>query len=242
MSSEAGGSIEGSGRPDLTPSADARARENLYRFLAASFIEPPSLGSLQRLAGEVEDLCALSPQAGEHFSRELAALERDAAGCVGRLRQEFYDLFHVPTGKYTRPYEAVYRDSRVVDATRDGRPGPFEVGGLTWGPSTVAVEQFYRHAGLNLELREVPDYVGVEMEFMAFLLGEERKALEAGEAEKAGNVRHWQKAFLERHLAQWVPLLCRQILENSGSDYFKGLAHLTMGFVASESDILSPCA
>jgi putative dimethyl sulfoxide reductase chaperone len=75
------------------------------------------------------------------------------------------------------------------------------------------VAAFYRAfgAGADGPLRERPDHVGCELEFLAFL-GLARAEAEAdGRAADAEVCRAAEDRFLEEHVAAWVPALCRAI-------------------------------
>ena len=119
----------------------AEGRAGVYRALATLYLEPPSaelvcgLLSLSNWSEMAELLCGPA----------VACLRRYASGFHGDisdLQQEFQDLFLIPLGRYVTPYEAVYRDERVVGEAR--------VRGLLMGPSTVAVMSAYREGGAHV--------------------------------------------------------------------------------------------
>ena len=155
-----------------------RSRAQQYRFLASVYLAPPTdqlLVELKRLG--------------------LAAEEDPEA-----IRREYDNLFVVPLGQYTTPYEAVYRDEREVAGEK--------VRGLLMGPSTVDAIQRYREAGAELDktIKELPDHIGVELAFMQFLCEREAEAIEAGDTPLADSYRDRRAVFLRDHLAPWVPL------------------------------------
>ena len=40
-----------------------------------------------------------------------------------------------------------------------------------------------------------------------------------------------ERSFLENHLALWVPIFCKRMLEEAREAYYLGIAHLTLGLV-----------
>ncbi len=142
----------------------AGARAGAYEVLAALYSRPPTeelvAGLLKLAPSPALDALSDGPAA--------ECLRRYALACGGEpdmaaLRQEFDDLFVVPLGRYVTPYEAVYRDQRLV--------GERVVGGLLMGPSTVAVLSDYRAGGVEVapDCGELPDHIGIELNFMAIL-------------------------------------------------------------------------
>ena len=124
-----------------TASAWAVARGQLYRFLAAGFLTPPTA---EMVAPMLEDdvLEELRERFGGDAVADLIAFKQTFSGDSDALDREYQDLFVVPLGRYVTPYEAVYRDERVIDGQ--------VVRGLLMGPSTLAVRALYREAGLDI--------------------------------------------------------------------------------------------
>jgi len=207
----------------------AAARGNMYRFLAAAFLEPPGeplVGPLlaDGFLDELEQIFGAAP---------VADLRRFAAGFLGdynALDREFQDLFMVPLGRYVTPYEAVYRDEREVGDTR--------VGGLLMGPSTLAVKQLYRQVGaaISEDFKDLPDHVGLELACMEFLCAAEARAWDREDLEGARRVRGLQRRLLHEHLLQWVPALCARIRERAAGPFYRGIASLTAAYLGGDGD------
>jgi TorA maturation chaperone TorD len=149
----------------------------------------------------------------------LASSFLDAPNEAEAVRQEFMDLFKVPLGRYVPPYEAVHRDSRLVD----GVP----TRGLLMGPSSVDVRRLYQAAGADLRLPELPDHIGVELAFLAFLCEEEEAARSAGDDAAADNYRAYQRGFLTEHVLEWVPSYCEIVHQHATTSYFRALTKIT---------------
>jgi TorA maturation chaperone TorD len=210
----------------------AEGRAGVYRALATLYIEPPSaelVGGWLSLSNWPEMAELLDGPAVACLRRYASAYQGD----IDSLRQEFHDLFLVPLGRYVTPYEAVYRDQRVVGDTR--------VGGLLMGPSTVAVMSEYRASGVQAspDCGELPDHVGIELSFMAVLCGRELEAWQGGDTTGARRFLEREQRFLEAHLLQWVPALSRRIADNASSDFYRGVALLTDGFLRTDAATLA---
>jgi putative dimethyl sulfoxide reductase chaperone len=180
-------------------------RAQSYRLLASAFLEPPTPERIAQLRGS-----ALTSQVGG------VAAQLDE---LGQVRQEFMDLFKVPTDRYVPPFEAVHRDSRLIE----GVP----TRGLLMGPSTVDVRRLYRNAGAELRIAELPDHIGVELAFLAFLCHEEQAARAAGNQAACDNYRQYQRGFLADHVLQWVPDYCQVVHQRSATSHFRTLTAIT---------------
>ena len=88
---------------------DAKARANMYRFLSNVYLLPPSKDFLHQIVAKKEFLEELSVL----FGKSTVAALREFATTVdidkdlSSLKQEYLDLFAVPTGRYVTPFEDV---------------------------------------------------------------------------------------------------------------------------------------
>lgn len=178
---------------------NTRLRAHQYRFLASVYLAPPT----DQLLGELKKL-------------GLAAGDDPEA-----IRREYDNLFVVPLGQYTTPYEAVYRDEREVAGKK--------VRGLLMGPSTVDVIQRYKRTGAQLDssIKELPDHIGVELAFMEFLCEREAEALEKEGSSERDLLQKEQATFLSDHLMTWLPRLVQAIHQKGRMGLYKKLATLT---------------
>jgi putative dimethyl sulfoxide reductase chaperone len=209
----------------------AAARGDMYRFLSGAFVEPPREVFVAPLlangfVAELEEIFGAA--AVEDLRRFVSGFEGDYAGLV----QEFQDLFMVPLGRYVTPYEAVYRDERQVGDTR--------VRGLLMGPSTLALKELYREAGVQIaeDFKDLPDHVGLELACMAFLCDAESRAWERDAPAEVRRMRDFQRRLLQDHLLQWVPALCSRIREKAAGPFYRGIARLTQVYLESEVEAL----
>lgn len=205
----------------------AGARAAVYGFLSQLLLAPPTEAALAKLRdrGFVVDLAT---SLGLAPSPEIDKLSEAAYGSLNSLAQEYHDLFLVPLGRYVAPYEAVYRGAREDD----GR----WLGGHLQSEYTVAVLAIYREAEAKIaaDVLDLPDHIGLELAFMQFICEEEHETWQRNDNVEAMRLIEIQKSFLEEHLGQWAPVLCRRIQEKAEGPLYKGLAHLVKAFISAE--------
>lgn len=181
----------------------AEARANIYQFLATVFTSRPTLEVVQTV-------------------REMARVLR--LGCrddwpLDDLALDYSALFVVPSPRYVAPYESVYRDawqSRVAPGygASAGDTRSTLIKGLLMGDSTLEVQRCYREAGVFPE-GEIPDHIGNELRFMAYLCL--RRATATEDSEKLADL---QARFRNDHLLKWLDLLGQRIRESESVGFY----------------------
>jgi DMSO reductase family type II enzyme chaperone len=98
------------------------------------------------------------------------------------------------------------------------------------------VLRFYHEVGFNLkgDLRDFPDHIAHELEFMAFLAGEEGQA-SGNEKIKLEEV---QMNFLSQFILPWVPSFCEKVAKHSLHAFYHYLGNLTKEFINFEKNYL----
>jgi TorA maturation chaperone TorD len=212
----------------IAEAASAVARGQLYGFLAGAFLRPPTCQSVSPILDDVL-LRQLAEQFGVGAVGELEQFRSGFDGSWDTLDQEYQSLFTVPLGRYVTPYEAVYRDERVVAGE--------VVHGLLMGPSTLAVKAIYRDAGVEVadDVRELPDHIGLELGCMQVLCDAEARAREEGDGDAVARAQALQRRLLHEHLRQWVPRLCERIRANAPGPFYRGIGALTEAFLDQEA-------
>lgn len=76
------------------------------------------------------------------------------------------------------------------------------------------------------------DHISMELEFMAYLCDETSQYTETLSGLEE------QKAFLNRHLLNWVPELCLKIKDYADTEFYRMVGQLTTGFLQLDSFIL----
>ena len=213
--------------------ASTVARGQLYRFLAAVYLRPPA-ATLVAPFLDAEILAELADRFGTDAVADLVEFRTGFDGDYDSLDQQYQELFVVPLGRYVTPYEAVYRDERLV--------GDEVVRGLLMGPSTLAVTALYRAAGIEVtpEIRELPDHIGLELAGMAALCDQETEALERGDAGALARARDLERRLLGGHLLGWAPALCARVRRNAAGPFYGGVAALTEAVLRHEgTDVIA---
>lgn len=150
--------------------------------------------------------------------QDFATEARGLPDLEGALEAEHTALFVLPSGVI--PHEAFYLD-------QERRLG---------GNVTIAVEQFYRRAGTSILDRcvEMPDHLGLELEFMAVLCRLESDLGDAGESAARQRCVELQRAFLEEHLSRWAFECCGNVIRQAQYGLYKAIAQYTIEFLRSD--------
>lgn len=198
----------------------ATGRAALYKLLALGFWPPDPAGyrHMQRLAAALLE----APLAAEWGLREpLENLARGLeAEAPDRLEAEYHRLFG-PGGAGPSNQSAYL-------------PGAF---GHTREMADIA--GFYRGFGLEqAEGGALPDFIGVELEFMALAAGKEGYAAGEGWEESAAVCREGQRKFLQEHLGRWALPLARRLGEQATGGTYTALAALLAAAVAADARFL----
>jgi TorA maturation chaperone TorD len=212
------------------------AREGLYRFLAAALRDPATPG------GEV----LFDPEALE-VAAAAADLLRDDAGAVplgfgeapadrltlepllrwladhgDHLGEEYQRVFGLLAPRECPPYEteyhptdeAFYRAQQLADVA-----GFYQAFGLT--PAREAPER--------------PDYLPLELEFMALVLMKKRLARQdhgaLGGEEVCAEV---ERQFFRDHLAWWLPSFTVGLQRRAGGGFYAAVAELLAALLPLE--------
>ena len=179
------------------------ARTDVYSFLASIFLQEPNEQTLHKQLRLLQ------------IELKYPLADRTM---MEKIKQEFFDCFFVPvSASYTPPYESALLN---YDEKR-------QFGYLT-GPATQEVLAFYQGVQFDpLELsvfeplKEVslPDHVGFELAYMAYLCQQEDAAQKRGAASAATMWAVWQKEFLSQHLARWLPKLAKALADRQAEFY-----------------------
>jgi len=200
-------------------------RAAVYGWLAVLFNGPPTEAVLALLEepafrGVVDEV------AGAEVGETLAAAAREAE--LDALRWEYNNLFYVPAGQYLTPYESVYRGRHMEEGK--------ERLGLLNGTETQEVLHLY-HA-LEVEPQgartTLPDFAGVEVEFLHLLVGQEAKAWEDDDRVSVRRLLDCERTFLLDHVVRWLPELCGNMAALAAQPLYAAVARFARAFLAME--------
>ena len=188
-------------------------RRDSYKLLSECYYLPD-----KRL---IEILSGLDTKKGQIFFDLAKHCPRISD--IDTLTVDYSKLFVGPYELLAPPYGSVYLEdkSRVM------------------GDSTVDVGKRYAEEGLNIGLKEVPDCIAIELEFMYFLIFKEAEAIRISDSGTAASYLKKQKAFLEAHLGIWVSEFAYNVEANAQTTFYKNLARITKSFIRKEIENLS---
>ena len=156
--------------------------------------------------------------------RRLLTTLADLGG-HSNLGEEYIRVFqHNPGGAACLPYESVY----------------VEPGRQAAGWVMALLEREYATAGLALSpvMNEPPDHVAVELEFMAFLCGQETEAWKMKAAEDATRALKRQAVFLGRHLGLWFPALAERVATTDGKGVYSLVTGTARAFITHDQALI----
>ncbi|NOZ05547.1 MAG: molecular chaperone TorD family protein [Chloroflexi bacterium] len=221
-------------RPVTQPQSEAErlrfaeARTRAYGFLGRAFEYPddPFLAEIgdpataRSLAGAFRQLADNDDvRAGVEIWEAMTAREEGLVGEYGLspLREEYTRMVYDSNLPCIPPYESVYANERQV-----------------MGKHALAVEAFYRRAGLGVADNEMPDHIALECEFVAHLAGLEAAAWQAGQRDEAERLWQTERQFLTSHLLSWGGKFCADLQRLAREDFYRAIARLGAGLFNDE--------
>jgi DMSO reductase family type II enzyme chaperone len=211
-------------------------RGHLYALLGLAYFRQPTRGFFESLGscdpfplwapllidGQMEQGLRLFSESLEPFKRGTS--DRD----LEQLEGDHFQLF-VGSGMPTAPpWESFYRtEERLMVSSH-----------------TLEVRSFYERFGLVSERkdREPEDHIGLELEFMGWLCDRHGQCLRNGDIPQAARALKAQRDFLDEHLLPWVAPFCEDVTRSAWTDFYRGVAELTKGFVALDRRLLGESA
>ncbi|MHC1611509.1 MAG: TorD/DmsD family molecular chaperone [Candidatus Methanospirareceae archaeon] len=206
-----------------------RTRRDFYAFLCRMYLEEPARELAEDLVNgkiRLQELTSLeiNPELSEGFrllkefmkkseGKEVDALYED-------LRDEYTLFFIGPFKLPVQPYESWW------------------VSGKLCGEPLVKLKRDYRRAGIvkSSEYVENEDHIAFELKFMHYLC---EKALSADTQERLKECLKLQREFLDDHILKWMPNYCDALYESELSDFFKGIAKITKGFILLDAHVIA---
>ncbi len=179
-------------------------RATSYKILAECFY-PPN----ERLAVSLGEL---DKAAFEFLSEVTQSAPR--ADDLERHMIDHSRLFVGPFKVLASPYGSIYLED-----------------GKFMGVSSLEAKELYRQEGLDIVLKEAPDHICVELEYMCLLALRETEAQDKSDLNLAASFRDKQAAFLHVHLGRWVGDFTDNIALHAQTDFYKTLGRATRDFV-----------
>lgn len=207
----------------------ARFREATYGLLSEAF-QYPDEGRLRALTPVAREL---GREGGAlvrfaffaRWSQLVRTLEELGQRDVEETQRQYVSLFVVSAGGLPcPPYESVYRGTSREPT----------------GWLLAQVEREYAAAGLapSPDLGELPDHLAVEMGFLTVLCGREAQAWEKRDPAGGVDALRRQKAFLDAHLALWLPEFARHVAAADSLGIYAALSDGAQTFMSYDRDLL----
>ena len=191
------------------PQAEAAVRRaQVYSFLASIYIYPRDNWSEDaQLLPPIVAALEFAPTFPAPELTTTAALGAEYRHCFGAAGSLCYET------EYGLPHE--FRQSQEL----------------------ADITGFYRAFGFTLggAVRERPDHVAVELEFMHLLAMKEAHALLNGLREHAETCEAAQAKFLGAHLGTWIDLFAQSLKLNRATGIYPPLADFTADFVKADA-------
>ena len=201
-------------------------RKNFYAFLYRMYLEEPPKEFLYDLVNGKIDFPNI-----QSFDREMSEISEgfDILKAYGdkkdlkhldelyeNLLDEYTLLFIGPHRLPVQPYESMWMAKKMG------------------GESLVKLKEFYRKAGIlkSDSYPEPEDHIAFELSFMHYLCY--KVTSESQDEGSMLDIIGLQKTFLSNHLLKWVPDFCDALYNFEKSDFYKGIAKITKGFLSMD--------
>jgi putative dimethyl sulfoxide reductase chaperone len=204
----------------------SKIRRDLYGLLSSAYIQIPEKTIFELKWEPAVELLRYPQEGSEKVFKEIQkglnlvkpyGPEKDRIDeTLGNLSRDWTRLFRgVDRDGMLPPYESLYRPERLRK-----KPAQ-EINRLFSGMGIQVPEEWHQPS----------DYIGVELDFMRLLCEKELRLRNAGERNTLREAVEAENSFLEDHLALWVPIFCKRMLDEAREAYYLGIANLTSGLV-----------
>ena len=179
-----------------------------YKFLAECFYLPENK--------QVKVLTSYKKVLGSRYFEIFEIL--DSTKDFEPIIVDHAKLFIGPFGILAAPYGSIYLES----------------GEMLMGNSTVNVEDLYGEEGLIVEIKEVPDHIAIELEFMSVLANRKVEAMRAMDENSIELYHQKQLNFLDIHLGTWIEEFTKKVEKKAQTTFYKNLAKITREFILKD--------
>ena len=200
------------------------SRRDFYRFLSRAYEIEPTDAYLDELAHAQLPVKLENEDFAHGCQLLVKAMRTRDVFSRGLIAVDYASLFiGVDGAQAPLPYESVQCDDSS----------------MIMGESRDAVYKWYAGEGMRLgEDCKVPeDHLYLELQFMSIMAGRAADALQAGDWPRLDHLVGSMRGFLEEHLLRWAPTLCDQVAQLARTDFYRGIALMTKGFLTDEHDI-----
>lgn len=203
------------------------SRLYVYDLLRYFFQNPPDKHFLITLSEDSNFLGLAEVSKGtRHIVESIQFVVNDTSSFeMDSLTKEYNRIFIGPDPSPAPLWESVYLSDEH----------------LMFGEETMQVRQFYKRFGLSYvnKANQPDDFLGVELDFMSFLITETLSALEKDDLEQVAYFLDGQSEFLTNHFLRWAPQSMEILLKNTTSRLYQGIALLMIEYLPCELDLIN---
>lgn len=202
-----------------------RERTYIYKSMSELYRGKPSKPLLEAVSSE--EFVRLGQTIGEEFEHLKRGHE-----LVCNFIKQFKEMPQIENAVH-REYEEIFSDPVfALQRTYDASSGEAILASLK--------EFFGRESWTPPEdFPTEPDHISVECEFMVHLCAKSRRAIIDRKPDLVHENLYAQRDFLHKHICNWIPALSKELAKRAKSDFYRGLAELTDGFIAVDKDVFN---
>ena len=191
--------------------AELEEMSSVYSFLSSVFLTLPDQAFMDSLAMLPQEKSASAGYnaivayahevADQDCEEALLELGRDRARLVRGANNEGIEP----------PYESLYLGKGAQSNTTIG-----------------SINRFFVDAGFEKVegVREAPEQIGVEINFVGTLMERELAAVREGDLEAAGHWREVRGHFMGQHLGRWAGEYAKVLQERANTGFYRGIGLL----------------
>ncbi|MFN3739468.1 MAG: molecular chaperone [Thermodesulfovibrionales bacterium] len=214
-------------------SKEAEDRSKVYLFLSNFYLQRPDKNLLERIRAKDFVHAVRVLLSNEEFANAMRILEGFINSINDIPEREVIDSLAVD---FTRLFRGIKKGY--------GPPPPYESvwrgEGRIMGEWTQKVLESYHKAGIGMDIGdELPDYIGIELKFMARLCYEESLRWKENAPSKAMRLLEMEKEFLDSHIMAWLPAFLSEAAEDSQTGLYRAILEISQGFIRADQRYLS---
>ncbi len=202
-------------------------RRDLYDLLSTVYVHLPVKKTLKLKWEPAVELLRYPQKGSEKTLKQIRKGLKLVHSCGLKKDRPDEDILTNLSKDWTRLFRGVVRDGILPPYESLYRPERLQK------KPVQEINRLFSKMGIQVpdEWHQPLDYIGVELDFMRFLCEKESRLRDDGNRDGLREAVEAEKSFLEEHIALWVPIFCKGMLEEAREDYYLGIAHLTLGFV-----------
>lgn len=191
--------------------AELEGLSSVYSFLSSVFLTLPDQAFMDSLAAlPQEQNASAGYNAIAEYAREVAGRDREEALLdLGRDRARL--VRGANNEGIEPPYESLYLGKGAKSNTVCG-----------------SINRFFADAGFEKsdDVKDAPEQIGIEINFVATLVQHELVALRKGDAEGAEHWRDMRGHFMSQHLGRWAHEYAKVLQERANTAFYRGIGLL----------------